>query len=175
MVGSGINDSAAGSGRPQHYHGEKGSDIAMDVAKMTLISSDLNKITGKSVLQATVRTIPKTFSGPSSQPDTVVFGSRAGILYPINGFLLNPMIAGAAMAMSSVSVVSSSLRLETEEIRTHRGDRTGKYNLLEEITAPAAEQLSPAGNYSSLRPKSGNLSGGGMMCDHCPHPRKRKY
>lgn len=70
MVGDGINDSAALAQADLSIAMGKGSDIAMDVAKMTLISSDLNKITDAIRLsQATVRTIREPFLGLHLQPD----------------------------------------------------------------------------------------------------------
>ena len=89
-----------------------GSDIAMDVAKMTIISSDLNKIPEAIELsKQTVSTIKQNLFWAFIY-NVIGIPLAAGILYPVNGFLLNPMIAGAAMALSSVSVVSNSLRLK---------------------------------------------------------------
>ena len=90
----------------------KGSDIAIDVAKMTIISSDLTKIpTAINLSKQTVSTIRQNLFWAFIY-NIIAIPLAAGILYPINAFLLNPMIAGAAMAMSSVSVVSNSLRLK---------------------------------------------------------------
>ena len=92
-----------------------GSDIAMDVAKMTIISSDLTKIPEALRLsRLTVRTIRQNLFWAFIY-NIVGVPIAAGILYPINGFLLNPMIAGAAMAFSSVSVVSNSLLLKRKK------------------------------------------------------------
>ena len=89
----------------------RGSDIAMDVAQMTLISSDLRKIPEAIRLSArTVRTIRQNLFWAFIY-NTIGVPVAAGALYPLCGFLLNPMIAGAAMALSSVSVVTNSLRL----------------------------------------------------------------
>jgi Cu2+-exporting ATPase len=84
----------------------------MDVARMTLISTDLNTIPRAITLsRKTVSLIRQNLFWAFLYN---VFGIpiAAGVLYPINGFLLDPMIAGAAMALSSVSVVSNSLRLK---------------------------------------------------------------
>lgn len=129
MVGDGINDSAALAQADLSIAMGKGSDIAMDVAKMTLISSDLNKITDAIRLsQATVRTIRENLFWAFIY-NLIGIPVAAGILYPLNGFLLNPMIAGAAMAMSSVSVVSNSLRLKRKNwhIPTHRQPSRKKF------------------------------------------------
>lgn len=90
--------------------------IAMDVAKMTLITSDLQSIPKALNLSS------KTILGIRQNLfwafiyNAMGIPTAAGILYPVNGFLLDPMIAGAAMALSSVSVVLNSLPLKVAKI-----------------------------------------------------------
>ncbi len=116
MAGDGINDSAALAQSDLSIAMGRGSDIAMDVAKMTIISSDLNKVADAIRLsRMTVRTIRQNLFWAFIY-NLIGIPVAAGLLYPVNGFLLNPMIAGAAMALSSVSVVTNSLRLRKKKI-----------------------------------------------------------
>ena len=152
MVGDGINDSAALAQADLSIAMGQGSDIAMDTAMVTILSSDLVKIPETIRLsQLTVRTIRQNLFWAFFY-NLIGVPIAAGILYPVNGFLLNPMIGGAAMAFSSVSVVTNSLRLRRKSIRT------GEVKIPE--VPMEEEEVKPESATCQYRIE-------GMMCKHC--------
>ena len=148
MVGDGINDSAALAQADLSIAMGQGSDIAMDTAMVTILSSDLVKISETIHLsQLTVRTIRQNLFWAFIY-NLIGVPIAAGVLYPVNGFLLNPMIGGAAMAFSSVSVVTNSLRLRRRRIHQDEVVRE-----VEEVT--------------EVKKETREYKVGGMMCKHC--------